>query len=77
MYQWWRAFGYYAEIRRLCRMDSGKELGSDTPQNAALRIAVGGINSVLFYSFGMTLVCLILIGWLLGRLDGTRFNTHY
>ena len=71
-YQWWRALLYYSKIRELCRMNSGEELGTETAQNAALRIAVGGINTVLFYSFGMALVCLVLIGGLLSRLDGIR-----
>ena len=70
IYQWWRALRYHAKIRALCSTSSSENPDAGTPHDAALRIAVGGIDEILFYSFGMTLICLVLIGGFLTRLDG-------
>jgi hypothetical protein len=38
----------------------------------ALRVAAGGIVDLLFYSYGMMLFALAIIGFLLTRIDGVK-----
>ena len=68
IYQWWRTWSYYSKIRKLYSMKSEEEAKEGSPLDLALRIAAGGLTDGLFYSYGMTLVALFIIGILLTRL---------
>jgi len=72
-YQWWRAMRYYSEIQILYSIGSRDEEGKQSPLDDALRVAVGGITDILFYSLGMIFIALGMIGGLLGRIDGIRW----
>jgi F0F1-type ATP synthase assembly protein I len=64
VYQWLRVVRYCAKIREL----DSESLDQGTPRDAALKLAVGGMLDVLFFSYGIISVALILIGALLARL---------
>ncbi len=72
IYQWWRALLYYSKIRQLHNMEISQENNDISPQETVLRIAAGGITDILFYSFGMTFIALIIIASTLSHLDGIR-----
>lgn len=71
IYQWLRALRYYAKLRDLYSR-SDDETRASSPLGMALRVAAGGMINLLFFSFSITLLALILIGVLLTRLDGMR-----
>ena len=64
IYQWFRVLRYRAKIRDL--YTKGSDDGSHL--DVAVRVAVAGMIDVLFFSYGITIVALILIGFLLSRL---------
>lgn len=64
VYQWWRVMRYRAKIRDLYPKDS--DYGS--PLDLAVRVAAEGMIDILFFSYGITTVALILIGFLLSKL---------
>ncbi len=70
--QWWRALRYYSRLRKLYAAETDGEAKARSPLDIALRIAAGGITDLLFYSFGTTICSLILIRFLLTRVDGIR-----
>jgi len=72
VYQWWRALRYYGVIRRLYAMKSDLEATENSPLDAAIRIAVGGLTDILFYCYGMLLVTSIVIGALVRHLERIR-----
>ena len=72
VYQWWRALRYYNVIRRLYSMRTGSDAAEGSPLDAALRIAIGGLTDILFYSYGTLLVTPIVIGALLRHLERVR-----
>ena len=69
IYQWWRIWRYYAVIRKLYSRKRLAEAEDGTALDAALRIAAGGLIDILFYSYGMVIVALAIIGLLLMRLQ--------
>jgi hypothetical protein len=72
VYQWWRALRYYAMIRKLYSLRTQTEAQDGTPLDAALRIATGGLTDILFYSYGMLIVSLAIIGLILRHLEPVR-----
>lgn len=73
IYQWLRIWRYNSRIRELYSMRSESEAQEGTPLDVALRISLGGLTDVLFYSYGMTLLALTIIGALLKRLGGSNY----
>jgi len=70
IYQWWRVLRYRAKILEAYSKGSEEEVKGGSPLDVALRVAAGGMIDLLFFSYGITLVALILVGFLLSRLDG-------
>jgi hypothetical protein len=71
-YQWLRALRYFERLRELylaAESEPGRE-GSNL--DIALRAAAFGMTDLLFYHFAMVLLCLVLIGSLLFRIDGIK-----
>lgn len=72
IYQWWRVLRYQAKIQDL--YSKGVDIG--VPKGSALdftvRVATRAMIELLFFSNGMILLALILIGGLLTRLDGIK-----
>jgi hypothetical protein len=66
IYQWFRVLRYRAKIREL--YSKGSDAGSGL--NPAVVVAVRGMIDILFFSYGIALFALILIGLLLSRLEG-------
>jgi hypothetical protein len=69
IYQWWRTLRYYRKIRELYTTKAGDEAEDGSPLDLALRIAAGGLSDVLFYSYGMALIMLIVTGVLLAHMN--------
>ncbi len=72
VYQWWRVLRYRSKIRALYLKSSGEDTKEGSPLDIAVRVAVGGLVDVLFFSYGIAFSALVLIGFLLFRLDGLR-----
>jgi hypothetical protein len=72
LYQWSRALRYRTKIRALCSKgaDEVERGGSSIP--AGVGVAAGGMIDLLFFSNGIIFFALILIGYLLSRLDGLK-----
>jgi hypothetical protein len=64
-YQWWRVIRYRTKIRQIYPKDSN----SGSPLDLVVRVAAGGMIDVLFFSYGITIVALILIGFLLSKIS--------
>lgn len=66
VYQWWRILRYYRRIRRLYSERAGSQVVEDSsPVDLALRIAAGGLVDLLFYCYGIALILLVLIGFMM------------
>jgi hypothetical protein len=65
IYQWWRALRYFRKVRELYSAKLDYEAKDGTPLDAALRVATGGISDILFYCYGIELMSLVVIWWLL------------
>src|SRR4051794_24830986 len=63
VYLWWRMLRYRDKIRQLYL----KSANDDPSLSATVRVAAEGIVDVLLYSYGIIIVALILIGFLLSR----------
>jgi hypothetical protein len=72
LYQWWRILRYREKIRSLCSKGQDKDAAEANSIPESVRVATGGMIDALFFSYGITLVSLILIGFLLTRLDGRQ-----
>jgi hypothetical protein len=66
IYQWFRVRQSCSKLRELCSNGSGEE----SRLEAAVLLATRGMMDVLFFSYGIAVVALALIGLLLSRLDG-------
>jgi len=67
IYQWFRALRCRAKIRELYSKGSD----ADSGLNVAVFVAARGMIDILFFSYGIALFALILIGLLLSRLEGS------
>jgi len=65
IYQWWRALRYRSKLRELYSKDPAQGSSDD----AVIQLAITGIVDMLFYSYGIALFALILVGALLSRLE--------
>ena len=72
IYQWWRVLRCYGRIQELYSKASDEGVNEGANLDAAVRVATGGMTDVLFFSYGIALSALILVGVLLTRLDGLR-----
>jgi hypothetical protein len=66
IYQWFRVRQSGSKLQELC----SKELDEGALLETAVLLATRGIMDVLFFSYGIAVVALALIGLLLSRLDG-------
>ena len=71
-YQWIRVRRYYRRMRELYETAVYEQPRDGSSMDIALRTAAGAISDILFYHFGMVLVCLFVIDGLLFRLDGLK-----
>ena len=60
VYQWWRALYYYRLIRQIYNAEIAKG-GNPESNGAALSIAAKALTDMLFYSFAMILLLLIVV----------------
>jgi hypothetical protein len=65
IYQWWRALRCCKKVQEL-RLNASD---GRSPVDSAVQVAVSGMLDVLFFSYGINLSALILIGLLLSSLD--------
>ena len=72
IYQWMRMLRYHAKMRKLYSKGPDEELKVGSTFDVAAQVGAGEVMDLLFYSYGITLAALILIGALLTRLDGLR-----
>ena len=72
IYQWWRTLRFCSKMRELYSKASEEGMKEGAHLDVALRVAAGGMIDLLFFSYGITFIALILIGFLLSRLDGLR-----
>ena len=72
IYQWWRVLRYRAKIREIYSKGSDEEVKEGSPLDVAARVSARGMIDLLFFSYGITVFALILIGVLLSRLDGLQ-----
>jgi len=72
IYQWFRVLRDCAKLRELRSKSSVEETKDGSFLDAAERASVRGMVDQLFYSYGIAIFALILIGLLLSRLDGLR-----
>lgn len=72
IYQWWRALYYYRLIRRLHGTEAANGENAQRSKQTALSVAVAALTDMLFYSFAMVLILLIVIALCLAHLQGTR-----
>ena len=72
IYQWSRVLRDCAKLRELRSKSSVEETKDGSLLDVAERVSVRGMIDLLFYSYGIAIFALILIGLLLTRLDGLR-----
>jgi hypothetical protein len=72
VYQWFRVLLGCAKMQELRAKSSTEEKKDGSLLDAAARMYVRGMIDLLFYSYGIAIFALILIGLLLSRLDGLR-----
>ena len=72
IYQWFRVLRDCAKLRELRSKSSVEGTKDGSFLDAAERASVRGMVDQLFYSYGIAIFALILIGLLLSRLDGLR-----
>jgi len=72
IYQWFRVLRDCAKLRELRAKSSVEETKDGSFLDVAERASVRGMIDQLFYSYGIAIFALILIGLLLSRLDGLR-----
>ena len=72
IYLWLRVVRYFAKLRSLYIPGFYEETKGGSSLDIALRIATGALNEILFYSYGLILCTLILVGVLLGHLYGAK-----
>jgi hypothetical protein len=71
-YQWVRVRRYYRRMQELYEAAVYEQPRDGSSLDIALRTAAGAIIDIVFYHFGMVLVCLFVIDGLLFRLDGLK-----
>ncbi len=64
VYQWWRALRYRAKLRELYKASV-----QTSCIDVVVRVAAAGIIDTLFYSYGIAIFALILVGALLHALE--------
>jgi len=72
IYQWWRVLRYRTKIREIYSKGSDGYVKGGSPLDTAAQVGARGMIDLLFFSYGITVVALILIGFLLSRLDGLK-----
>ncbi len=72
VYQWFRVLRDRAKLRELYSKGSVEEAEGGSPLDVAARVAARGMIDLLFFSYGIAIFALILIGALLSRLDGLK-----
>jgi len=70
VYQWWRVLRYRAKVREIYSKSSNEDVKEGSAFDLATRISARGMIDLLFFSYGVTVFALVLIGALLSRLDG-------
>lgn len=65
IYQWWRTLRHYSRIRSLYTQKLTNEAAEGSPPDLALRAATGALADLLFYSYGIMLILLVLINLLM------------
>ena len=68
IYQWWRALYYYRRMRQLHATETPKGENSEPTEQTALSVAAAGLTDMLFYSFAMILILMILTAGFLAHL---------
>jgi hypothetical protein len=71
-YQWWRAVIYLRKMRVLYATAGFEQSGDGSTLDIVLRLAARSITDLLYYHFGMVIVCLVLSDVLLFRIDGLK-----
>jgi ABC-type amino acid transport system permease subunit len=72
IYLWFRVLRDWAKLRELRSKSSVEETKDSSLLVFAEHVSVRGMIDQLFYSYGIAIFALILIGLLLSRLDGLR-----
>jgi hypothetical protein len=72
LYQWFRVLRHRAKLRELYLKGSVEETKDWSLLDVAARISARGMLDLLFFSYGIAIFAMILIGLLLSRLDGLR-----
>jgi len=72
VYQWFRVVRDCAKLQELRSKSSVEGTTDGSLLHVAARVSVGGMMDLLFFSYGIAIFALILIGLLLSRLDGLR-----
>lgn len=67
IYQWWRALRYYSKVRRLYAEQVRSGSVGHNYRDAALETALVGIADLLFYSYAIMLVTLVVLVRALAR----------
>jgi hypothetical protein len=72
IYQWFRVLRDQAKLRELYSKGSVEETKDGSLLDVAARVSARGMIDQLFFSYGIAIFALILIGLLLSRLDGLK-----
>lgn len=72
IYQWFRVLRDHAKLRELYSKGSTEETKDGSLLDVAARVSARGMIDLLFFSYGIAIFALILIGLLLSRLDGLK-----
>jgi hypothetical protein len=72
IYQWLRVLRDHAKLRELYSKGSVEERKYGSLLDVAARASARGMIDLLFFSYGIAIFALILIGLLLSRLDGLK-----